>query len=61
MELLASGESMAVSKFWGYCLEKGSHGPDDLGRKHEDHVPNHTRGAAFTAKESIKMPPAPLC
>ena len=59
MELLARGESVAVCKVWGYCMEKGSHGPDDLGRKHEDHVP--TRGAAFTAKECIKMPPAPPC
>lgn len=51
MELLASGESVAVGEVWGYRLEKGSHGPDDLGRKHEDHVPNHTRGAALTAKD----------
>lgn len=46
MEPRGSGEPAAVCRVWGHCLEKGSHGPVDSGRKHGDDVPDHTRGEA---------------
>lgn len=40
------------------CLEKGTRGPHNSGRKCGDHVPDHTRGAA-RQQRTCKMPLCP--
>lgn len=42
----------------GSCLEKGTRGPHNSGRKYGDHVPDHTRGAA-QQQGTCKMPLCP--